>query len=99
MLSLSGFASGLLGEEEKRREDAEKWGGVRGYQDKRCRRDNKEGENALVVKRKQLRETEEERGGDEQREADSADWNADGSKTPSLRFPPPLLPPPPIPAA
>lgn len=49
--------------------------------------------SALVVKRKQQRETEEGGVGDGQRNADSAERDADGSKTPSLRF---FLPPPPM---
>lgn len=62
-------------------------GTSQGYQDERWRRDRKERKkSALVVKRKQQRETEEGGVGDGQRNADSAEWDADGSKTPSLRF-------------
>lgn len=94
-LHSSGLARPFAGQRRGWKEDTEE-GGVHDEEIKMkdgvgTKTDSK---SALVVKRKQLRETGGDGrewggggwGGDGQRKADSAEWDADGSKTPSLRF-------------
>ena len=81
-----GAATLFAGQRRGCGEDAEAGGGYKWIKDGGGTR-KRERKSALVVKRKQLRETEKGGGGGEgQRNADSAEWDADGSKTPSLRF-------------